>query len=238
VNEPIRRWKELCGLLKGQIGCAPEPTIVATRKQIAQLYDECVAKHILLPVPDFDDIVFNDMHELGPDTQPDPEIIRQAVMKAEAKRAYVREYHRKRRRLEAEALRTLGLVKVIRKRVPEGGRGPYQCYCGCGWLTAHRFACGHNSRWRAWMRRIERGEMNRGHLPLIILANTKWRLCVKCSGFMPVTDENGFYGGKIGLDCLLTRQHVPDDLFPYPQGRRRFKTRVKHGSPITLSEPK
>jgi hypothetical protein len=237
VNEPITHWKELCNLLKGQVGCAPEPTIVATRKQIVQLYSECVIKGVALPVPDFDDRVFDDMHELGPDIQIDVEAIRQAAMKAEAKRAYVRQYHRKRRRLEAEALRTLGLVKVIRKRVPEGGRGPNTCFCGCGLLTRSTFYRGHNSRWVAWMRRIERGEMLRGSLPPIILVNTKWRLCCKCSGFMPTTDENGFYAGKIGFDCLLTRQHVPDEQFPEPMSKRQFKIKVRHDPSLIPPSP-
>jgi hypothetical protein len=238
VEEVITPWKELCGLLKCQLEGAPEPTIVATRKQIVQLYNECVVKELALPVPDFDDKVFDDMYELGPDIQIDMEAAHQAQKKTEAKWDYLREYHRKRRQQETLAMRETGRVKAIRARVPAGGRGPNTCFCGCGLLTRRRFYRGHNARWRSWMRRVERGEMIRGHLPPIILANTKWQLCVKCSGFMPETGENGLYAGKIGLDCLLTRGHVPDDLFPYPQGKRRFKVRVKQEPlPLPIAEP-
>ena len=53
---------------------------------------------------------------------------------------------------------------------------------------------------------------------------------------MPTTDERGETMGNVGFDCLVRRKHVPNDLFPYPQGRTRFKVRVKHETPLLHCE--
>jgi hypothetical protein len=207
-NSTLQQWTQLCDLLKNQLGSAPAITLDSTRAQIRHLYDQCVSTGHILPAPDYDDKVFDDMLDL---TKPDEyiRVARQDAMRREKtawnKAASARQQHKR------------ALAKANRDTLPNltGDRDIYTpsshyCQCGCGTTCRKMFVPGHHRRWERYMRQVEKGERTRESLPPDLLGYIKWRKCGKCGGWMPTHDQHNLPMGKFGFACLVpSKRRVP-----------------------------
>lgn len=77
-------------------------------------------------------------------------------------------------------------TKAKKEKAPKTVRA---CRCGCGGQTTAYFVPGHDARFKGWLKKIERGEMEPKDLPKAVHEGYTWTQRGK--GFVPNVDYKG-----------------------------------------------